>query len=133
MGIEIKRRSWHINDVPQSSTLKLEVIDFVHDLIMNDMDIDQVHVGPTTAYVDYHVNPVSMIGDKGLRSYLEEVHDVLTDSPWEKIVEYYSPVVGSDELQIPHVKELDKYKNVKKTDHRDGHRYCGGIIDNDED
>lgn len=133
MGIEIKRRSWHINDVPQSSTLKLEVIDFVHDLIMNDMDIDRVHVGTTTAYVDYHVNPVSMIGDKGLRSYLEEVHDVLTDSPWEKIVEYYSPVVGSDELQIPHVKELDKYKNVKKTDHRGGHRYCGGIIDNDED
>ena len=27
MGIEIKRRSWHINDVPQSSTLKLEKID----------------------------------------------------------------------------------------------------------
>ena len=106
MGIEIKRRSWHINDVPQSSTLKLEVIDFVHDLIMNDMDIDRVHVGAITAYVDYHAN-----------------------SPWEKIVEQYSPVVGSEEVQIPHVKELDKYKNVKKpkNDGHNGHRYCGGI------
>ena len=133
MENEIKSRSWNINDVPQSSTLKLEVIDFIHDLIMNDMDIDRVHVGSTTAYVEYHVNPVNMIGDKGLRSCPEEAHDVPTDSPWEKIIRYYSPVVGNDGLQIPHVKELDKYKNVKKPNHRNGHRYCGGIIDNDED